>query len=158
MRTVVLENKKLIAIFLAASGLLVGCIVYVEFFSAHTAAVARVIDGDTIELTDGKKVRLLGIDAPEKRQYYYEESTDRLKQLAEGKKVILEKDVSNRDRYGRLLRYVYVDGLFVNLEMVKEGYAFVFITPKNVKYLNEFLKAENEAKTRGIGIWNLNRS
>ncbi|MEM7821812.1 MAG: thermonuclease family protein [Candidatus Aenigmatarchaeota archaeon] len=115
--------------------------------------VSQIIDGDTIELTNGQKIRLLGIDAPEKGQYYYKEASNRLEQLVKGKEVFLEKDVSNRDNYGRLLRYVYVGGLFVNLEMVKEGYARALVVAPNLKYSYIFLRAENEARTKGIGIW-----
>jgi len=150
-------QSKLVKIFLLISVLLITFAV-IRFFSENKVTVARVIDGDTVELRSGESVRLLGIDAPEKNQYYHDDATKRLRQLVEGKKVVLEKDVNNRDRYGRLLRYVYVDGLFVNLEMVKEGYAALFTTPKNVKYLNEFQKAENEAKEKGIGVWSLIKS
>lgn len=122
------------------------------------AKVFQVIDGDTIELTNGQKVRLLGIDAPEKGKYYYQEASNRLEHLVKGKEVFLEKDFSNRDNYGRLLRYVYVGNLFVNLEMVKEGYAQAFVAAPNLKYSTIFLKAEDEAKAKGIGIWSLNKS
>jgi micrococcal nuclease len=117
--------------------------------------VFRVIDGDTFELTNGQRVRLLGIDAPEKGQYYYQEASNRLEQLVKGKEVFLEKDISNRDKYGRLLRYVYVGSLFVNLEMIKEGYAQAFVVAPNLKYDTVFLEAANETKAKGIGIWNL---
>jgi micrococcal nuclease len=127
----------------------------VKHKSNAVAKVFQVIDGDTIELTNGQKVRLLGIDAPEKGQYYYEEASNRLEQLVKGKEVFLEKDVSNRDNYGRLLRYVYVGSLFVNLEMVKGGYAKVFFVAPDLKYSTVFLKAENETKSKGIGIWKL---
>jgi len=115
--------------------------------------VFRTIDGDTIELTNGQMVRLLGIDTPEKRQYYYEEASKRLEELTKGKEVFLEKDVTNRDNYGRLLRYVYVGSLFVNLEMIKEGYAQAFVVAPNLKYSYVFLKADNATKVKGIGIW-----
>jgi micrococcal nuclease len=115
--------------------------------------VFQAVDGDTVELVNGQRVRLLGIDAPEKGQHYYFEAGERLGQLVEGKEVFLEKDVSDRDSYGRLLRYVYVGSLFVNLEMVEEGYTKTFIVAPNLKYSFVFLKVENETKTKGIGIW-----
>lgn len=118
------------------------------------AKVFQVVDGDTFELTNGQKVRLLGIDAPEKGQYYYQEASNRLEQLVKGKEVFLEKDMSNRDNYGRLLRYVYVGSLFVNLEMIKGGYVQAFVVAPNLKYYTTFLKAENETRAKGIGIWN----
>jgi micrococcal nuclease len=121
--------------------------------TSSIARVSQVIDGDTFELTNGQKVRLLGIDTPEKGQHYYGEASSRLEQLVKGKEVFLEKDVSNRDSYGRLLRYVYVGSLFVNLQMVKEGYAQALVVAPNLKYSAVFLKAENETRAKGIGIW-----
>ena len=105
------------------------------------ALVSRVIDGDTIELNTGERVRLLGINTPEKGQPYKQEATDRLKQLVENKVVALEKDVNDRDQYNRLLRHVYVDGVFVNLQLIKEGYASVYVVPPNKKHEAEFRSA-----------------
>ena len=147
------KNKRLVAAVLASYTLFVFYLIFTELSSEREALVERVIDGDTIELRGGKRVRLLGIDSPEKKQYYCEEATERLRQLVEGKDVGLEKDATNRDKYGRLLRYVYVDEVFVNLEMVKEGYAVLFTTPRNVKHLEELMKVEDEAKLKGI--WGL---
>jgi micrococcal nuclease len=151
-----MHPKKLLALVFAMSFL-----VLIFYFapnllkpkSSSVATAFKVIDGDTIELTNGQKVRLLGIDAPEKGQYYYEEAGSRLEQLVRGKEVFLEKDVSNRDNYGRLLRYVYVGSLFVNLEMVREGYAQAFVVAPNLKYSHIFFKTENETSAKGIGIW-----
>jgi len=145
------KNKRLVAAVLASYTLFVFYLIFTELSSEREALVERVIDGDTIELRGGKRVRLLGIDSPEKKQYYCEEATERLRQLVEGKDVGLEKDATNRDKYGRLLRYIYVDEVFVNLEMVKEGYAVLFTTPRNVKHLEELMKVEDEAKLKGIG-------
>lgn len=118
-----------------------------------TVTVAKVIDGDTVELANGKRVRLIGIDSPEQGQYYYNEAKDRLKELVEGKNVILEYDVSNTDKNGRLLRYIFVDDFFVDLELVKEGYANVYIVSPDIKYSSQLLEAENFAKESGLGIW-----
>ena len=84
--------------------------------------VQRIIDGNTFELTDGKNVRLIGIDAPETGETCSTEATQRLSSLISGETVYLEKDVSETDIDGRLLRYVYVNGVFVNLELVSCGY------------------------------------
>ena len=115
--------------------------------------VVRVIDGDTIELSDGKEIRLLGIDAPEKNEFYYEESKNFLKNLVLGKKVILEKDFTDRDKYGRYLRYVFVDKVFVNYELVRKGYAKAITRIPDVKYNDILIEAENEARKNKIGIW-----
>ncbi len=116
--------------------------------------VEYVVDGDTLELETGERVRLIGIDTPEVGEYYYEEAKDRLKEIVEGKSVILERDIEYRDIYDRLLRYVYVDNWFVNLVLVQEGYASVYPYEPNTKYKDEFADAESEAKERGLGIWN----
>ncbi|MCS7105983.1 MAG: thermonuclease family protein, partial [Candidatus Aenigmarchaeota archaeon] len=109
------------------------------FFFANSSSktlvtVARVIDGDTFELANGKKVRLLGVDAPEKNKYFYSEAREKLKELIENKNVFLETDVINSDSSGRLLRYVFVGDTFVNLEMIKLGLANVYIVSQNEKY------------------------
>ena len=89
-------------------------------------SVYRIIDGDTFELGSGERVRLICIDTPEIGQKEYAEAKEFLSGLILGKRVRLEKDVSEKDAYGRLLRYVYVGDLFVNKELVEKGYASVF--------------------------------
>lgn len=118
-----------------------------------TAVISEVIDGDTVKLQNGKTVRLLGINAPEKGQPYYEESTSRLRELIEGKEVILEKDVDDKDQYGRLLRYIFLNSENINVKLVREGLATVYIISPNVKYETELREAENEAKNSEINIW-----
>ncbi len=119
----------------------------------NTATISKVIDGDTVELETGARVRLLGINAPEMGQPYHEEATDRLKELIENKTVILESDVEDKDLYGRFLRYVFFNNKNINVEMVEEGYANVYVIPPNKKCENELRRAENEAKTANRGIW-----
>lgn len=122
--------------------------------------VSRVIDGDTIELSNGKKVRYIGIDTPETVdprkpvQCFGKEAKEANKNLVLNKVVILKKDVSETDKYGRLLRYVYLeDGTFVNLWLVKNGYAFVYTYPPDVSHSQEFLVAEQEARANKRGLW-----
>lgn len=124
--------------------------------------VTKVIDGDTIALEDGQTVRYIGIDAPETRgDCFSTESTDRNKELVLGKAVRLEKDVSERDRYQRLLRYVWVDNpsagsgqaIFINDYLVKEGYAKVSTYPPDVKYQEKFLESEKYARDNNLGLW-----
>ena len=121
--------------------------------SKTSAVILKVIDGDTVKLQTGEVVRLLGINAPERGQPYYEESTSRLRELIEGKEVILEKDVDDKDQYGRLLRYIFLNGENINVKLVREGLATVYIIPPNVKYEAELRGAENEAKSLKINIW-----
>lgn len=121
--------------------------------------VVKVIDGDTIELSNGEKVRYIGIDTPELHhpqrsvEYFAREVYEANRRLVEGKKVRLEFDVEKRDRYGRLLAYVYVDGVMVNEWLVANGYAQVATFPPNVKYADRFLKLEKEARRLKLGLW-----
>lgn len=121
--------------------------------------VKKVVDGDTIELQNEKKVRYIGIDTPEvvdprkPVQCFGEKASRKNKELVESRYVRLEKDVSEVDKYGRLLRYVYVNDLFVNLELVKNGFAFAATFPPDVKYAEKFLDAEREARNNKIGLW-----
>ena len=129
------------------------CAIKYETIEKNTAMISKVIDGDTIELETGERVRLLGINAPEMGQPYHEEATNTLKELIENKTVILESDVEDKDRYGRFLRYIFLNNKNINVEMVEGGYVNVYVIPPNTKYENELRKAENEAKTANRGIW-----
>jgi len=123
------------------------------------ARVIRVIDGDTIEIEGGQRVRYIGIDTPETVhpskavECFGKEATKTNSELVEGKKVRLESDVADRDKYGRLLRYVYVDDLMVNAELVRLGYAYSSSYPPNVKYQQLFLQLEREAREQEKGLW-----
>jgi len=123
--------------------------------------VTRVIDGDTIEVDiDGTiyKVRYIGLDAPElddKQPEYCalaQEATRYNRQLVEGKTIRLEKDISETDKYERLLRYVYVDDIFVNAELVRQGLAWAKVYEPDTKYQDIIEKAEAEARKDKIGL------
>ncbi len=125
----------------------------------ETATVARVIDGDTIELADGRRVRYIGVDAPELGDVrktaacFAKEAMEENKRLVDSKTVRLEKDISDRDRYGRLLRYVYVGEVFVNDYLVRQGVARVATFPPDVAHQEQFLEAQREARQEGRGPW-----
>ena len=139
----------MIAVFLAAAGSnMTGNIIGQEQFP-----VAKVVDGDTIRLSSGEKVRFLNIDTPEIGQYLQKEATVRMKELIGNGSVTLEVDRTNRDKYGRLLRYVYANGTMLNLIMVREGYARAYFIPPDDKHLKEIQAAEEYARGRGLGIW-----
>ena len=136
--------------------------------SANLIKVTRVVDGDTIEIEGGAKVRYIGINAPESvapgkpMGCFGKESSNKNIELVLGKEVRLEKDVSETDKYGRLLRYVYVEGpstssgqisLFVNDELVKSGYARVSTYPPDVKYQDLFRQSEKYARENNSGLW-----
>lgn len=118
-----------------------------------TTVISKVVDGDTVKLDTGKSVRLIGINAPESGQACSSEATNKLKEFVLGKEVILEKDVEDKDQYDRLLRYIHVDGTFVNLEMVRLGLAHKFDYGSNTKYSSQFEQAEDEAKQNQGCLW-----
>jgi micrococcal nuclease len=113
--------------------------------------VGRIIDGETFELTDGKSVRLIGIDTAEIGDTCSSQATNQLSSLIEGESVYLERDVSETDVYGRLLRHVYVNGTFVNYKLVYDGYAYAFEYPPDTKYTSLLSDAENNAQSHERG-------
>ncbi len=129
--------------------------------------VLKVIDGDTIDVDiEGKKftVRLIGVNTPEtvdprrSVQCFGVEASNKTKELLTDRQVILEKDVSETDKYGRILRYVFLplengDRLFVNDYLVREGYATAYDYPPDVKYSVRFRVAETEAREQNKGLW-----
>lgn len=121
--------------------------------------VARVIDGDTIKLNTGETVRYIGIDTPETKdprqtvQCFGQAAAERNRQLVEGKVVELQKDVSETDRYGRLLRYVYQDGVLINHVLVEEGYARAASYPPDIAFQAEFTAAQQAAQNANRGLW-----
>ena len=119
----------------------------------YEVLVSRVIDGDTIEVLGGERVRYIGIDAPETGEYFAAEATEKNRELVEGKRVRLESDVEDRDEYGRLLRYVWLDDIMVNAELVRLGYAYSYSLVPNVKYRQLFLQSEREARKLCRGLW-----
>ncbi len=129
------------------------------FTQITIALVTKVIDGDTIEIKGGQRVRYIGINAPEVAHFtrpgecYGREATRKNRELVGGKKVRLERDIENKDKYGRLLRYVWVDHLMVNAELVRLGYARAYPYPPNLKYQDLFSKLEEEARRQRLGMW-----
>ncbi len=127
------------------------------------ATVVRVVDGDTIVVNiQGRdyKVRYIGMDTPETVhpfkpvQYFGKEACEKNRELVDGKTVRLEKDVSETDKYGRLLRYIWVDNItMVNAELVRLGYAVSYTDPPDVKYQQLFLQLESEARESKRGLW-----
>jgi len=115
--------------------------------------VTYVVDGDTLEIDSGERVRLLCIDTPEEGEYYYNEASDYLESLVLGEEVELVDGVSDVDKYGRLLRFVYVGDLFVNEKMVRGGYARAYLYSSDATSCSEIEAAESEARDEGLGIW-----
>jgi len=118
-----------------------------------TVKVANVIDGDTLDLADGQRIRYLGINTPEREQAGYNEAKSLNQRLVKGKTVQLEFDVEKTDQYGRTLAYIWADGVLVNRELLRQGYATMLFVPPNERYKAEFKQAEQEARQAKLGIW-----
>ncbi|MDZ5782145.1 thermonuclease family protein [Marinococcus luteus] len=128
------------------------------------ATVTNIVDGDTIDVDyEGgeERIRLILVDTPETKhpqmdvQPFGPEATEFTTSVLEGEDVRLELGVEERDYYGRLLAYVFVDGENFNQQLIEEGLARVAVYPPNTEYLDEFEAAEEEARSAGIGIWSL---
>jgi micrococcal nuclease len=129
-------------------------------------SVTKVVDGDTFWIdngtSEGEKIRLIGVDAPESRKtgkkdigYFGLEAKKYLTGLLDRAKIRLEYDVGKKDRYGRTLAYVYLEnGVFLNEELIKEGYAMVMTVPPNVKFAEHFVTLQAEARESKKGLWN----
>lgn len=128
----------------------------------QTGKVVDVVDGDTIKVLldqDGQTytIRYIGMDTPESTtqvEYFGAEASVKNVQLVFGKNVTLVKDVSETDRYGRLLRYVIVDNLFVNYGLVAQGYANTATYPPDIACIPTFQDAEQKARAANLGLWN----
>ena len=116
--------------------------------------VTYIVDGDTFDIASGERIRMIGIDTPERGKYFYKEAKVRLAELIEGKEVILTKDISETDRYGRLLRHVYYKDVWINKQMIDEGYAKFVTFPPDVMHVEVFEQAQQGARDNNVGIWN----
>ena len=137
-------------------------------------AVVYVYDGDTIKLENGERVRFLGIDTPESsenKKLFRDAARSGqdikeilamghaaavyTKSLLDGRRVRLEFDIEKRDKYGRLLAYIYRvdDGLFINEDIIKNGYAYPMTIPPNIRHADEFRKLFHEAQKAKRGLW-----
>jgi len=167
-----------------AKGIWLLCLIVVSliarpYINSHRAqddkgiSIQSVVDGDTLVLSGGERVRLIGIDTPELHmsnklladarrgaqdistiQALGKRAKSFTENLCRGKKVSLEFDVDKKDKYGRTLAYVYLeDGTFVNAEIVKEGYAQIMTIPPNVRYARLLQALEQEARKDKRGLW-----
>jgi len=118
-----------------------------------TTTVTKVIDGDTVTIQSGEKVRYVGIDCPERGDNYSKEAKKRNEELVKGKEVVLKKDQTDKDKYDRLLRYVYIDNNLINQILINEGLARVYILPPDDSQEENFTNAQKEAKDKMLGIW-----
>lgn len=141
---------------------------FLKSIFSREVVVHEIIDGDTIELDNGQRVRYVGIDCPESKRKtssgwveayepYSKESVRMNEELVLGKKVRLEFDVQKKDKYNRLLAYCFVNirgqDVLVQAQMLKEGLAYLYTAPPNIKYIDVLVKALNEAKQNRRGVW-----
>jgi endonuclease YncB( thermonuclease family) len=130
--------------------------------------IVEVVDGDTLLLDNGRYLRLIGIDTPEIRKktsqgFVYDPAPFSLEakmfaeELAQGKICRVEFDIEAQDKYKRLLGYCFIkegdEEIFLNSELLKEGYAVLYTYPPNTKHVKEFIKAQREAREKGQGLW-----
>ena len=124
--------------------------------NAIPITVTEISDGDTFKLSDGKTFRLYGVNAPEVKESFYEEAKVFTENLVLGKEISFEQETNYKvDKFGRELGYVFVDGVNLNIELVKNGLARVVLYEKRakIKYQDKLLLAEKEAKVKKLGVW-----
>ena len=143
----------LFVIALYSGNFLFGKGIPVEQVYEERAVVAAIVDGDTFVLNDGRTVRLLGMDTPERGEPLYGDARKRLEELSLGKEVMLTKDVRVADKYNRILRYVFVDEQFVNKILVEEGFAKILTIPPDIYYAEELREAQKKARNEKRGLW-----
>ncbi len=158
-------NKIKFSLLFPLLSILLGC----QFFSCPlskyiNADVAQVIDGDTVQLTNGKIVRYIGIDTPELHKKAGEKWADvnepfakaareLNEKLVKGKRVKLEFDVERIDKYGRLLAYCFVDNVFVNERILEQGLGVLYTSAPNVKYVDILVASQKKARDNQKGLW-----
>lgn len=120
-------------------------------YEIEPALATKILDGDTIEINNQTRVRLLCINSPEKGKPYYEEAKLFLTKI-DNKEIGILRDSEDRDRYNRSLRYIFYDGEMVNKEILEQGLAHVYLCA-GLRYEKELQKAEEKARENEIGIW-----
>ncbi len=155
-----MKNKRIILFILVIIALSILSVIYpkltgnvtkIQEISREQAILVRVLDGDTIELDEGPHVRLLGINTPEKKMPFSNESRVFLEQFI-NKTIELEKDKEDIDKYDRKLRYIYFENRFLNQEILELGLANTYYID-GLKYKSLLLNAEAQARKLSIGIW-----
>jgi len=129
-----------------------------EFAHLSRLEIVAVIDGDTMRLKGGDKLRLANIDTPEQGEPYYEEATRHLERLVVNKRARVQLAAQTRDKYGRLLGSVFVDSMSVSESIVRHGLAYVFLfqsTDLDRPEIKRLLEAQRQAMTDKVGLWSL---
>jgi micrococcal nuclease len=144
-------NKRIKRVITFLAILVLIFIIYFNFIPLNQIKIVEVVDGDTVKLATGEYVRLLGINSPEKGQKFSEEAKNRLEELVKGKRITLKQDIENKDKYGRLLRYLYANDIFVNLQLVREGYAKPYFFGE-IKYKPAIEEAWRKCKEEELNL------
>jgi len=123
------------------------------FCFAESYMVTKVYSGNRIKIQDGAKVQYIGLDSPGEARFFYDECKKANKNLVEKKEISIEFDIKKRDANKELLGYVYVGDVFVNAQLLKNGFAIAYIQPPNQKYAELFIALQKEARKQRRGIW-----
>jgi micrococcal nuclease len=152
---VVLTRSTIVLFVLALGVNPIACAAPQKLPQAPGCVVARVADGDSFSCRDGQRVRLIGVDSPERGQHPFGDEARQalLDLLPPGTAVLLQRDLALTDRYGRVLAYVWAGPTLVNEAMVRNGWAVLYTVPPNVKYVERLERAQKEARARGAGLW-----
>ncbi len=135
--------------------LAVALLIFILYPSATQIRVTEVVDGDTILLRSGEAVRYIGIDTPEEDAPFFREASRANEEILKEGRISLEYDRDRKDRYGRILAYVWVDTLLVNAELIKRGLASVYMFSPNLRYRDLFVSLQKEARKKKLGIWSV---
>jgi len=117
--------------------------------------ISEIIDGDTFKLSDGRTIRLIGVDTPETEMPFYAEAVAFAESLLMRKQISTEFDEEDRDKYGRFLVYAYLDSNFVNELIIRRGLGIVYLFESNLKSASLLIEAQKEARAANLGIWSL---
>lgn len=117
--------------------------------------VTRIIDGDTFELSDGRTIRLIGVDTPETGMPFYDDAVAFAESILFGRPIVLEFDREERDKYGRYLAYVHFDSLFFNRMLIDRGLATVYLFESNIERAPTLIESQKRARASDLGIWSL---
>jgi len=123
--------------------------------------VKKIQDGDSVELLGGDRLRLLSVDTPEKGELFFEEACQFLAELTLGKTARIEFAGQRRDKYGRLLGYLYIDSIFVNREILVNGLGYLYLfkdTELDRPETKELLMAQRAAMQKSVGLWSVERA
>jgi len=152
-----MKDKKTAALLLSLVPIVLGCLLLIPAAAppqdpSGPFRVERVVDGDTIVLADGRHVRYIGINTSERGEPSWREAKDYNVQKVGGQLVTLEFGQVTEDKYGRMLAYVFVGGEMVNAQLLKAGWAHLFVL-EPIRYYDHFRRIQEEARAKGLGIW-----